>query len=94
MMSKLQKVRDRAEYLGIPGMLNISNKKGKKFMIELPDKTIIHFGQQGYEDFLDHYDEKRRQSYLARAKGIKNKSGKLTSNDPYSPNYYSIRLLW
>ena len=41
-------------------------------------KKIIHFGHRDYEDFTEHRDEKRRKSYLARAKGIKNKQGQLT----------------
>jgi hypothetical protein len=93
-MSKLQKVRDRAQLLGIKGLISNSSKKGKKFMIVLPDGNEIHFGAKNYEDFLDHYDEKRRKSYLARAKGIKNKLGESTWKDPSSPNYYAVHLLW
>ena len=54
----------------------------------------IGFGDKNYQDFTQHKDEKRRQSYLARAKGIKNKEGKLTWKDKNSANYYSVKFLW
>jgi len=41
-----------------------------------------------------HLDPVRRKSYLARAKGIKNKRGELTWKDKTSANYYSVRYLW
>ncbi len=65
----------------------------------------INFGDSNMEQFrdstglgvwshLDHGDKKRRQNYLRRAKGIKNKAGELTYKDKTSPNYYSVRYLW
>jgi hypothetical protein len=65
--------------------------------------TLIHFGNRNYQQYhdklgkyakLDHGDNTRRQSYLARAKGIKNKQGKPTYKDKNSANYYSINYLW
>jgi hypothetical protein len=38
--------------------------------------------------------KKKRKAYLARAKAIKNKEGKLTYKDKTSPNYYSVKYLW
>ena len=79
-----------------------SNRKGKKLMTKVGDK-VIHFGDSNSEHYFDktkiwkskdHKDEKRRESYLARAKGIKNKQGKLTWKDPSSPNYHSVHVLW
>ena len=55
---------------------------------------LIHFGNKNYEDFTQHRDEKRRKSYLARARGIKNKKGELTYKDPNSKNFWSIGYLW
>jgi len=57
-------------------------------------RKLIHFGDSSMQDFRQHKDAKRRKSYLARAKGIKNKEGKLTYLDKTSPNYYSVRYLW
>lgn len=81
----------------------LSTKKGKKLMVEVNGRTI-HFGDISMEHFkdatgllpkrLNHGDEKRRKNYLTRSAGIKNKSGKLTKDDPNSPNYHSRRILW
>lgn len=64
----------------------VKNKKG--------EKIIKYFGDSRYEDFRQHKDEKRRKSYLARAKGIKNKSGELTWKDKNTANYWSVHYLW
>ena len=82
-----------------------SNIKGKKYSVITPSGKKIHFGSsemQHYKDTTglgawshkDHLDKERRKRYLARAKGIKNKNGKLTWKDPESANYYSIKYLW
>lgn len=85
-----------------------SNRKNKKYMVLVKGKTgkpkTIHFGDTRYEHFedtalglyknLNHYDMKRRERYLKRAKGIKDKEGKLTWKDKNSPNYYSVKFLW
>lgn len=74
-----------------------SNRKGKKKMVLVKrgDKVrIVHFGQKGYEDFTQHKDKKRRKNYLTRSAGIRNKSGQLTKDDPFSPNYWARRKLW
>jgi len=46
------------------------------------------------EDFRQHKDEKRRKSYLARAKGIRNKKGQLTWKLKDTANYWSTHYLW
>jgi len=82
-----------------------STRKGKKYSVVTPSGKIIHFGSSEMEQYrdstglelyshLDHLDKERQRRYLARAKGIKNKDGKLTWDNPESPNYYSIRYLW
>lgn len=74
-----------------------SNRKGKKKMVLVKkgDKVrIIHFGQKGYQDFTQHKDKARRKNYLTRSAGIRNKSGQLTKDDPFSPNYWARRKLW
>jgi hypothetical protein len=43
---------------------------------------------------LDHGDKKRRKNYLTRSAGIRGKDGKLTKDDPLSPNYHARRVLW
>jgi len=82
-----------------------STRKGKKYMVKTPKGKWIHFGALGMQQFkdstglglysnLNHGDQKRRERYLARAKGIKNKQGKLTWKDPESANYYAVKYLW
>jgi hypothetical protein len=70
------------------------NKKGYK---------KIGFGNKKYQQFkdkigeysdLDHGDPIRRKSYLARAKGIKNKKGELTWKNKNTSNWWSIHKLW
>jgi acid phosphatase class B len=71
-----------------------STRKNKKFMLLNKNNKIIHFGDNRYKDFTQHKDQDRRRRYLVRATNIKDKNGKLTANNPDSPNYYSIRILW
>mgnify|MGYP000023321674 CR=1 FL=1 len=62
------------------------NKKGYK---------TIHFGQRGADDWKSgKATAQQRKSYLARAKGIRDKQGNLTWKDKSSPNYWSVRYLW
>ena len=80
-----------------------STKKGKKLMTVVNGKTI-HFGDISMEHFkdktnllpkrLNHNDKDGRKNYLTRSAGIKDKSGKLTKDNPMSPNYHSRRILW
>ena len=82
-----------------------STRKGKKYMVVAPNGKTIHFGSLSNEHYkdttglglythLNHNDEKRRASYLARAKGIKNKAGELTWKNKSSANYFSVKYLW
>ena len=81
----------------------ISNLPEKKLMVKVNGKTI-HFGAAGYEHYndktgllpksLNHGDEKRRESYLARSTHIKLKNGKLAKDDITSANYHAIHILW
>ena len=62
------------------------NKKGYK---------LIHFGQAGAPDFRSGTaSAAQRKSYLARAKGIRNKQGQLTYKLRDTANYFSVRYLW
>lgn len=93
LMSKLQKVNRIAQRLGISEKIEISSRKSKKFMVRYRGK-LIHFGQVGYEDFLDHKDKDRRRSYLKRAKGIRDGNGKLTYKNKNKSNFWAINILW
>lgn len=52
---------------------------------------LVKYGAIGYGN---NYSSKARKNYLTRSAGIKNKNGKLTMNDKFSPNYHSRRDLW
>ena len=82
-----------------------STRANKKYMVKTPSGKWIHFGARNMEHYkdqtglglyshLDHNDKLRRQRYLARAQGIKNKQGEYTYKDPESANYYSVTFLW
>jgi len=81
-----------------------STRSDKKYMVTYNNK-IIHFGNPYYEHYrdstgvgayshMDHMDERRKKSYLKRAKGITDNDGNLTYNDKSSANYYAINYLW
>ena len=77
-----------------------STPKGKKFSVYVKADTkkgykTIHFGQAGADDWRSgKATPAQRKSYLARAKGIKNKKGELTYKIKSSPNYWSVNYLW
>jgi len=76
----------------------VSKAKNKKFSVYVKNGKggikLIHYGDSRYKDFTQHKDEKRRKSYLARAKGIKNKDGQLTYKLKDTPNYWAVKKLW
>ena len=97
--SDYETVLSRAKhYYGEDVKLLQSTRKTKKYMIFDPNNNkFIHFGQMGYKDFTKYiqiYDIKRanehRIRYLKRALSIKGK----WINNPYSPNFLSMLLLW
>jgi len=75
-----------------------SDVKGKKFSVIVMDngkRKKINFGAVGYDDFRSGTaTQEQRKSYLARAKGIKNKRGELTYKDKTTANYWSVKYLW
>ena len=85
-----------------------SSRKNRKYAITVRFQDItktIHYGDPRYQQFedrtpnslfstLNHHDNIRRKSYLARSSKIHNKNKELTCNDPFSGNRYSIITLW
>lgn len=43
-----------------------SGRKGKRLKAIFEDGTIIHFGQEGGQTYIDHKDEKKKRDYIAR----------------------------
>ena len=78
-------------------ILQMSTRKHKKWMVVMNKggkKRTIHFGDDRYQDYTQHKDKERRKNYRARASKIKNKGGKLTIRDPFTPNALAYYVLW
>ena len=89
--SDVTKVKRNAEqYFGRKVPLFLSLKRNKKFCIQKPDGSWVHFGAMGYQDFTKHQDPIRQSNYLKRSGNIKGD----WQQDPYSPNNLSRNLLW
>jgi hypothetical protein len=97
--SDFETVLSRAKhYYGENVKLFQSTRKTKKYMIYNPyNNKFVHFGQMGYKDFTKYvqlYDletaREHRIRYLKRALKIKGN----WKDNPYSPNYLSLLLLW
>jgi hypothetical protein len=81
----------------------LSEKKNKKLKVKI-NNNWIHFGDNRYQHFkdktelldpeLNHSDNERRKRYLSRASKILDKEGNLTANNPESPNFHAIKILW
>lgn len=73
-----------------------STRAGKKKMVWVKannksGKKLIHYGDSNYKH---NYSAEARKSYLARAKGITNKSGQKTYLLKDTKNYWAVRDLW
>ena len=70
------------------------NKKMSVYVMKDGKRKLINFGDTRYQDFTQHGDKQRREAYLKRTAGIKNKEGKLTKDDKNSSNYWSRVWNW
>jgi hypothetical protein len=59
-------------------------RKGNQF-------KLLGFGHRSYKN---NHKPKAKKNYLTRSAGIRNGSGQLTKDDPFSRNYWSRRKLW
>ena len=76
----------------IPGVTPSDKKKTVYVRDPKSGKVrMIHFGAVGYGH---NYSKAARKSYLARSAKIRDASGKLTKDNPLSPNYWARRELW
>ncbi len=87
-----------------------SNKPDKKLVVVVEHKgkkKTIHFGNTkppANEHFFDrtgllpknlnHKDSKRRKNFRDRMSGIKLKDGSRAIDNPLSPAYHALRILW
>jgi hypothetical protein len=63
-----------------------SSLKDKKYMIFHNGKRV-HFGQQGYDDYTMHHNEKRREAFRRR-------NHRWAKAPMYSPAWLSYHLAW
>lgn len=71
------------------GILN-STRKNKRFLaiFDLDGEfKAVNFGDNRYQSYIDHHDEKRKSNYKARHQHD-------NLNDPTSPGALSWYLLW
>jgi hypothetical protein len=66
----------------------ISPRKQKKYRIYLDNGEYYDYGAIGMDDYLIHKDDERRRRFHNR---FKNNVG---YNNPKSPLFYSVKLLW
>lgn len=66
----------------------LSPRPDKKYVVRVGNRSI-HFGST-LPDFTQHHDQRRRERYLKRARGIKG----CWRADKYSANNLAIHLLW
>ena len=91
-MSSLREKQKKALLFGASN-LQKSSRKNKKFVVSYGGKEI-HFGDKNAEDYYQHKSKKRRESYLKRARGIRDKQGRQTYRDKTSPNFWSYWINW
>lgn len=71
-------------------ILTKSDKKDKKYMAKVNDKTV-YFGANGYSDFiLSGGDVKKKDAYIARHK--ENENWGITGIE--TPGFYARWVLW
>ena len=78
-------VMNKAKMMGL-NPVHESSRKDKKYMV-FDGRTMIHFGQMGYEDATKHHD-------LDRINKFKKRNWKWQNSPKYSPAYLSYYLLW
>lgn len=70
--------------------IQLSNRKGKRFVAIFRHGTKVHFGSAEGSTFIDHGDVAKRAAYYARH----GRSGRENWNDPYTPGALSRHILW
>lgn len=78
-------VMNKAIMMGL-NPVHESSRKDKKYMV-FDGRTMIHFGQMGYEDATKHND-------LDRINRFKKRNWKWQNSPKYSPAWLSWFILW
>lgn len=85
-------IKKKAYSYGAKDIIN-SWRENKKYAVCYNNKWI-HFGDNRYQDYTNHKDKNRRDSYRKRASGIVNQYGEYTYKNKNSPNFWAYHLLW
>ena len=67
-----------------------SDKPEKKYYIITSNGKKIHFGSSDYQDFTQHKDETRKNSYIKRHR----KNEDWTKSGIDTPGFWSYHYLW
>ena len=78
-------VMNKAKMMGL-NPVHESSRKDKKYMV-FDGRTMVHFGQIGYEDATKHND-------LDRINRFRKRNWKWQNSPKYSPAWLSWFLLW
>ena len=78
-------VMQKAKMMGL-NPVHESSRKDKKYMV-FDGRTMVHFGQMGYEDATKHNDSNRINRFRKR-------NWKWQNSPKYSPAWLSWFLLW
>lgn len=73
-------------------IVEIEKPDGVRFPYSI--RQILNAGHRDYSNYGVHTSKDRLKNYLSRSAGIRDKSGKLTKDDPFSANYWARRVLW
>ncbi len=80
----LAKAQRKARKIGYK--VKASTRKGKKLDVFKDGKKVGSIGAQGYSDFIQHKDKKRRANYKARHGKYRNRVG--------TNSYFADKILW
>lgn len=69
--------------------IELSNRKGKRFVAIFRHGTKVHFGSSEGSTYIDHGDKAKRAAYIARHGA----SGKENWETPYTPGSLSLDFI-
>ena len=76
-------------------LMVVVKKDGRERTIHFGARSMGHFKDKtGIWKSKDHGDPERRKSFRARMSGVLKKDGSKAVNDPMSPAYHALRILW
>lgn len=71
-------------------ILSKSTRKEKKWQIKFKNGKVVHFGAEGYLDYTQHGDPKRKELYIQRHEATGNEQW----GNIQTAGFWSRWLLW